>query len=49
MEKEQNYLMRIQDWLEKVNRRYGDVGSIVSVIFWLIVLVLALRSMLFFH
>ena len=33
-------------WLARINRKYGDVGAVVSVIFWLIVLYFALRSML---
>ena len=42
-------LHRFENWLKRVNARYGAIGSVVSVAFWLVVLALALRSMLFFH
>ena len=44
-----NRLDRFEGWLKRINHRYGAVGSVVTVVFWLVVLAVALRSMLFFH
>ena len=42
-------LDRLEGWLKRINTRFGAVGSVVTVAFWLVILFLALRSMLFFH
>ena len=36
----------LQKLLDAINRRFGAVGAVLSVAFWLVVLFLALRSML---
>ena len=40
-------LERAQEWLERINKRYGDIGSVFTIAFWLVVLAMALHSMLF--
>ncbi|MDH5751691.1 MAG: hypothetical protein OEZ59_04670 [Deltaproteobacteria bacterium] len=39
-------LDRFQQWLDEVNRKYGGIGSFLSVLFWIILLLLAIEHML---
>ena len=39
----------LQNILDVINRRFGNVGAIVAVAFWMLVLFFALKSMLFLH
>lgn len=47
MKRAHDILWGFQRWLESVNESYGAAGAVVSVIFWLVVLLLALKAMLF--
>lgn len=35
-----------ENLLEWINEKFGAVGSVVSILFWLVVLVIAIRGML---
>lgn len=40
---------KLQNVLDRINSKIGGVGAVLSVLFWVIVLYFALRSMLFSH
>ena len=39
-------LDELQRLLDRVNERFGSAGSVLTVVFWLVVLFFALKSML---
>ncbi len=38
-----------EELLDYINRKAGNIGALLAVTFWLVVLFFALKSMLFFH
>lgn len=39
-------LNKLQTILDRINDRFGGVGSVIAVLFWMAILALAIRSML---
>jgi hypothetical protein len=39
-------LDKLQRLLDRINAKAGDVGSVLAVLFWMVILVLALAHML---
>ena len=37
---------RLQDLLDRINAKAGGVGSVIAVLFWMVILYLAIASML---
>jgi len=39
-------LDRFQVVLDRINRRFGGIGSVLAVLFWMVILALAIEHML---
>lgn len=37
---------KLQDLLDRINAKVGGVGSVIAVMFWMVILYLAIASML---
>ena len=47
MKRAAEMLDEFQRWLDRVNERFGAAGAVFAVIFWLAVLVIAIKAILF--